>query len=121
MDHDRVNITHTAISCGVLGIHRISSDVENVLYAIASYLYHPARGAPAAFIIASDLYKEETATSALMDEVCRRSFGELTISPPEDNPKTGNTIIVYTWNINHNPFKEWYSEQRVKRLSKVGV
>jgi len=121
MNHDRVNINQSPISCGVLGINRISSDIKDVLYAIATHLYHPSRGAPAAFIIASDLYGEKTSTSALMNEVDRSSFGEITSSSPEDNPKTGNTIVVYTWKINHTSFKEWYSKQRVERLAKVGA
>ena len=53
MNHERVNISHLGISCGVLGLNRISSDTEGVLYAIATHLYHPSKGSPAAFFIAS--------------------------------------------------------------------
>ena len=120
MDHDRVNISHTSISCGVLGLSRISTDVEDVLYAIATHLYHPSRGSPVAFFIASDLYRDENPTSILMKKVERNSFGQIEISYPEDNPKTGNTIVIYIWKINHITFKEWYSKQRVIRLAKVG-
>jgi hemolysin-activating ACP:hemolysin acyltransferase len=117
MDHERVNIHTTSMSCGVLELSRISADIEDVLYAIATRLYHPARGEPAAFIVWSDIVTETT----LADVVDTKKFGKMTTSYCMDNPKTGNPIVVFTWAIYHEPFKAWYSRERVARIKKVGA
>lgn len=123
MDHDRVTIQSSSVSCGVGQLARVSSEIDDVLYAIATSLYHPARGNPVAFFMASDIFDISivTNTDQLMKTAMRYNFGDVTQSAPEDNPKTGNTIVVYVWKINHIPFKDWYANERVKRLRKVGV
>jgi hypothetical protein len=120
MDHERVNVHTTSMSCGVLELSRINEDTEGVLYALGSRLYHPSRGDPVALFIFSDIAFEKTSSSRLMDEVQKRLFGVVETSFPCENPKTGNVIVVFTWTINHEQFKKWYAEQRVKKLSKVG-
>ena len=123
MDHERVNISATSMSCGVLQLSRINSETGAVLYALASRLYHPARGDPAAFFVFSDVAMGGTRTSSddLERAVKCHDFGSVSRSGIVENTKTGNYILVFTWAINHTKFKAWYGEERVKRLKKVGA
>lgn len=121
MDHDRVNIHHSGMSCGVLELSRISSDTDDVLYAIASRLYHPSRGDPAAIIVWSDIATEETSSGKLADSVKAQKFGRVIGAAHAENPKTGNIIVLYLWTIDHAAFKAWYAQKRVEKLKKVGT
>ena len=118
MDQHHVNISTSVISCGVLELSRLESDVEKVLYAIATYLYHPSRGSPAAFLIWSDL-PEESNGNAFYEDLLGRFSGELHKTKNVENPKTSNMICVYTWLIPHEEVKKWYIEQRVKKARKL--
>lgn len=123
MDHERVNISQSVMSCGVMELSRIGDDTEDVLYALASRLYHPARGNPCAFFVFSDIEDGSvTASHRLMDEIHRLRFGTV-IQPKhsEENPRTGNHITVFLWAINHDAFKGWYARQRAARMMKVGT
>ena len=125
MDHESVNIRSTTMSCGVMELSRISDDVEKVLYQIASHLYHPSRGAPCAFFVWSDVVLDEstdcdTNADMLRHVVLKKEFGDISLSHPAENPRTGNYIVVFMWKIHHNMFKAWYREERVRRMRKVG-
>jgi hypothetical protein len=121
MNHERVNISTLAISCGILGLDRISNETDDVLYAIASRLYHPSRGAPAAQAIWSDVNENNTPGGRLAERIRSEDHGNVTITAPVENPKTGNVIVTYIWEFNHERFKQWYVAERVKRLKKVGT
>lgn len=121
MDHARVTISTSSISCGVLELSRINDDMEGVLYCIASRLYHPSRGEPAAMAIWSDVAVEKTNSQALYDIVFRFSFhSTLNRTNIVENPKTGNLIRLFCWSFDHEKFKQWYSRKRVENLGKVG-
>lgn len=119
MDHERVTISRSQISCGVMELSRIGGDTEDVLYAIGSRLYHPSRGDPCAFFVFSDVYTD-TSADRLQREVTILNLGSVRVSGKAENPHTGNTIVVYTWMKDHERFKAWYSKQRVAKLGKVG-
>jgi hypothetical protein len=121
MDHRKVDISGTSISCGVKQLHRIDDDIEGALYAIASDLYHPARGSPCAFFVMSDIVGEETATSKLLTYVAANNLGAYFTSKTEENPKTGNLIAVYVWAIEHATFKAWYAAKRIVKMKAVGA
>ncbi len=121
MDHERVNVSSSAMSCGVMELSRINEDSEGVLYALGSRLYHPSRGNPCACFIFSDIVGDgETSSIKLMREVHKQKVGRVIATTAMENPRTGNLISIYIWEINHENFKKWYSEQRVAKLSKVG-
>lgn len=122
MDHDRVNISSTSMSCGVAELNRISGDdIEGVLYAIGSRLYHPSRGSPYAAFVFSDLADgEPNAATKLVKQVASLRLGNVGCTPAVENPKTGNIISIWWWNINHEVFKTWYALKRVEKLKKVG-
>lgn len=119
MNHERVNIRPSYMSCGILELSRIGPDFKDVLFAIGSHLYHPSRGSPAALIVWSDLNVADTNSSYLTDQINLDWLGEVTVSDPVENPKTGNIIVVYTWHIDHVKFKAWYVKQRIERLKKI--
>jgi hypothetical protein len=123
MDHTRVNIHPTQMSCGVMELSRINDDVVGVLYAIAGRLYHPSRGDPCAFFVFSDVVEEtSTNSSRLVAKIAELGLGAVGVGPGvAENPKTGNMIVVYTWLIEHILFKEWYAKERVRKLRKVGA
>lgn len=101
-------------------LSRISEDTADVAYAIASRLYHPSRGNPCAFFIFSDIAADKTASERLANFVATSGFGIMSTSGSRENPHTGNYILIYTWAINHEQFKRWYSQQRIMRMKNVG-
>lgn len=130
MDDHHVSITQSAASCGILELSRLSSDPAKVLYALASHLYHPSRGSPAAFVMWSDTANSNGAN--LFDYIeTRNSWGtrlspriehfadNLVIAGEEENPKTGNVISVFVWTIPHEEFRKWYMDQRVERAKSL--
>lgn len=122
MYHERVNITPSSISCGVLQLGRLSSDVDDVLYQIACRLYHHSRGDPAAIAVFSDINEKGTNSERLRSKIVELFGGGITVSQAVENPKTGNIIVLYTWMFPHQAFKQWYANERVSRLkSRVGA
>lgn len=116
-DHSTVNIQVSFISCGVLEISSIT-DPERAVFQLAGRLYHPSRGAPAACFMISDI-NEENSTSKFIKLM--EKFAWVQKSEPVENPKTGNIIYIATGNFEHAKFKKWYSEERIRRLQKVGT
>jgi len=121
LDHERVNIRNTIMSCGVMELSRINSDVNGVLYALASRMYHKSRGDPCAFFIFSDVWATHTCAEELRKLVGQKNLGDVIMSSVVENPRTGNGIVVYTWAIYHEKFKAWYKEERMKRFGRVGT
>lgn len=106
------------MSCGVLELSGLTGDQNKVLFALAAHLYHPARGAPAAFVCWSDT---KDSNGEQLAQALREKF-EVSwpwVSVGEENPKTSNTIFVWVWRIPHKTFKEWYIQQRVERAKKL--
>jgi hypothetical protein len=120
MDHDRVNISTSMMSCGVRELSRINEDTEGVLYALATNLYHPGKGDPCAFFVWSDISTETTSSTRLAEAVDNRKFGTVLLSGATDNPRTGNSIQIFIWTIDHARFKAWYAKKRVARMKRVG-
>lgn len=120
MDHEVVSIHELPISCGTVGVSRISEDIEKVVYALASKLYHPSRGNPCAFFLWSNIKPNAPERNRLEEFIEKNLLGEVLVSSSAENPRTSNEIVVYVWKIDHLVFKNWYKEQRVKRLVKIG-
>lgn len=119
MDHTSININTSMMSCGVLELSRIS-DIDRAIYQLASRLYHPARGEPAAFVLASDVHNEKNNTDAFFEKMESLENLKTFDSPAAENPKTGNMIFVTVGIINHINFKKWYTKERIRRLKKAG-
>lgn len=116
MDNESVVIYQSNASCAVLELSRITKEYDKVLYQIASKLYHPSRGAPAAFVMWSDLDLE------LVKHIENKRWAAGSrpmVSEWRDNPRTGNKVCVVIWPIPHEEFREWYIKQRVNRFKKA--
>lgn len=123
MDHQHVQIYSSHMSCGVLELSNMRSEPEKVLFALCTHLYHPSRGAPAAYVAWSDTKESD----GLKFTRYLLSIGyKLHAGPNTDysnfwveNPKTGNQISVWLWILPHEELKKWYVEERIKRAKQV--
>jgi hypothetical protein len=88
-----------------------------VLYSVASYLYHPSRGYPAAFVMWSDVASGNgwEFFNKLVEKF-PNSFVANTRGV--ENPRTSNTIYVWIWEIPHEALKKWYLEEKVSRIKR---
>jgi len=116
-DNHHVSVISSSMSCGVAELSRITSDPEKVLYAVATSFYHPSRGSSYAFLQWSDTTESNGVKFA---DFINSIWGELSGTPVDqtewvDNPKTGNTICIWTWEIPHAELKKWYINQRMVR------
>lgn len=119
MDNHHVQISPSFVSCGILNLSSLTSDPRKMAYACASYLYHPARGRPAAFLHWSDVDRAGSngrELAAFLSEVLRKP--NILVANAE-NPITTNNIVVYLMVIPHEIFKEWYIKERIERAKKV--
>jgi hypothetical protein len=115
-DHHHVSIYNSHMSCGALELTNMRSEPERVLYALCTYLYHPSRGAPAAFALWSDTKESDGVKFA-------KYLAELDMvayyTHWTENPKTSNEIAIWTWVIPHERLKKWYLTERVKKAQKL--
>lgn len=118
MDHQGINIRTSSASCGILELSRISAETDRILFQVGSYLYHPSRGEPAAFLYWSDLNEPETPGNRLLKRIKELKLAKIYETNPAENPKTGSVISVITAEINHINFKNWYKKERINRIKK---
>lgn len=118
MNHSRVDIQSTSISCGVTQISRIADDLEDVLFAIGTRFYHAAHGQPPAFVLWSNLADVETNGHRIKALIEKLGFGNVHQTPNEVNPNTGAVICVWIWQVKHETFKDWYKNTKIEKLAK---
>lgn len=116
MNHARVDISNSTISCGVIQLSRISDEIEEALFAIATRFYHAAHGQPPAFTIFSNRDDIETNAHRMRVLIENKNFGNVLKTNPEVNPNTGAVIAVWVWQINHEKFKEWYKNTKIAKI-----
>ena len=106
------------VSCGVVEMHHLpTKSPRQTLFQLANNLYHKANPRPAAFAIFSDVVEKEGRGIRLAEFIQKQvSIGELTSSDIAVNPKTGNSIILWTLTINHEKFRAWYAEELMHRV-----
>jgi hypothetical protein len=111
MDRHHVQISTSSMSCGILELSHIGDDYAKVTYAIATRLYHPARGAPAAIVAWST-------TNTLLADWVTNEFGRagLVSAGSVENPLTSNLIFTYLWLIPHTKLRAWYKEYRIAKI-----
>lgn len=120
-DHERVTITSSSASCGIFELSRLADDPEAVAYAIGSRLYHPSRGDPVGYLMWSDTFSHQSVNSDTFAKfVTKNKLGQVQWISPCENPRTGNMIRIGVCLIDHDIWKRWYKETRVKKLGKVG-
>lgn len=116
MEHRRVDISSSNISCGVKQISRLSDEQDGNLFAIGTSFYHAAHGQPPAFVMWSNLADQETNGHRFAARVGELRLGNIMQTPAEVNPNTGALICVWTWQVNHETFKEWYKAAKIEKL-----
>jgi hypothetical protein len=116
VDHARVNVNSSYISCGVRELSRLSDDAKENLFAIANALYHPAHSQPCAFIIWSNVDDRRTNGHNLKTLIDELSVGAVYKTASAINPNTGNPICIWTWMVNHEALRKWYFERRLEKL-----
>ena len=118
----QVRFDKSSISCGVLEVHHLPADTtgNQMLFAIANQLYNKANGRPAAFVIFSDVTgMQNISRGELLAEAIKKTGDVLFESTRQINPKTGNTILVWLWTLNHDSLKEWYIRESAERIEVV--
>lgn len=109
------------VSCGVIEAHHLPENTAQALFAIANHLYNKANPRPGSFVIFSDsVEKGETsrgvnlaARIAKLDDSC----GTLAATTPQVNPRTGNTIVLWIFTVNHEGFRKWYQDELANRIT----
>ena len=118
----QVRFDKSSVSCGVLEVHHLPADTtgNQMLFAIANQLYNKANGRPAAFVIFSDVTgMQNISRGELLAEAIKKTGDVLFESTRQINPKTGNTILVWLWTLNHDSLKEWYIRESAERIEVV--
>ena len=109
------------ISCGVLEVHHLpKQSASKTVFSIANALFHKANPRPAAYIIFSDVVdKNNNSRGEQVAEHIEKikGHGVLIKTNPKINPKTGNLIKVWLWEINHEAMREWYKEELANLVS----
>lgn len=107
------------VSCGVVEVHHLpDEDSHSTVFAIANHLYNKANGRPAAFVLFSDVVsRSQSRGQDLADALVGLDAGGMFESAREVNPKSGNTIKVWLWHVNHDKFRKWYTEEYVNKVS----
>ena len=104
----QVRFDKSSVSCGVLEVHHLPADTtgNQMLFAIANQLYNKANGRPAAFVIFSDVTgMQNISRGELLAEAIKKTGDVLFESSRRINPKTGNTILVWLWTLDHDSLK----------------
>jgi hypothetical protein len=116
MDNHHCQVAGSQVSCGLAQVYNLTSDPDKILYALATQLYHPARGQPYAFVMWSDA---EASNGVKLAEHIKDQFDGVLTSEWVENPKTSNLICVWLWKIPHADFKYWYIQQRVEKAKQL--
>lgn len=106
------------ISCGVVEVHHLPEKINKVPFAIATHLYHKANPRPGTFVIFSDAVDDvESSRGLKLANLLRKlSCGEVLNTSKEVNPRSGNTIMVWIFTVNHEKFRKWYQDELANRV-----
>ena len=122
INSQQIRFTTSPTSCGVLELHHLPDNTATQLaFSLANALYNKANARPSAFVIWSDLVDGDIASRGerLFDELQSMQVGILFRSRDVINPKTGNTIALFSLTINHDAFKAWFTEEYTNRIDVV--
>lgn len=116
----QVQFTRSPASCGILEVHHLpaSTTGSQMVFAVANQLYHKANGRPAAFILFSDVVDKQDRSRGelLAQSILDLGFVDLYISARAINPRTGNSIITWLWTVDHDKFRDWYTQEYANRV-----
>jgi hypothetical protein len=65
----------------------------------------------------SDVVSERSRGATLAEFIKKMDVvGELYETKSSVNPRTGNTIKVWLWRVDHEKFRKWYVEEYANRI-----
>lgn len=114
----QVQFNQSFVSCGALEAHHLPDVTGGKLaFAIATALYHKANPRPSAFVMFSDTVENGRGRklAAFIIE-SRGTLGDVTRFGPTVNPKTGNTIELWVWHLNHENIRKWWQDELANRI-----
>ena len=109
------------VSCGLMEVHHLPNTTPTqTAFAIMTALYHKANPRPAAFVMFSDVVQEDGDVKSrgerLVDHI-RKLPGRVWESAKEINPKTGNTIRLWVWHLDHEGLRKLYQDELANRVA----
>ena len=113
----QLQFSKSNISCGVMEVHHLPDQSgTKMLFGVACALYHKANPRPTAFVIFSDTVDSERG-QRLADAFVSTKVGNQIVLGPVVNPKTGNLIKVWLWELEHESFRKWYQNELANRIT----
>lgn len=114
-----VRFDRSHVSCGVIEAHHLPENSGQTVFAIANHLYNKANPRPGAFVIFSDtLEKGEASRGAnLAVRLEKLGCGRIDATARQINPRTGNMIVLWTFEVNHEAFRKWYQDELANRIT----
>jgi hypothetical protein len=114
------------VSCGVLELHHLPDTTPSqTMFSVLTALYHKANPRPSAFVIFSDVVdigglaksRGEMFAAHLTKHPAVDAVMNLWSSNKEVNPKTGNTIRLWVWRLDHEKLRKFYQDELANRVS----
>lgn len=123
INSQQVRFDKSTVSCGILNVHHLprSQPSKNIVFSILTQLYHKAQPRPSAWVMFSDVVPEDAtkSTGQLLATSIAQLFGPtcLVAGPPKVNPRTGNVIKWWMWDLNHEHLRKWYQDELANRIT----
>ena len=122
VNSQQIQFNRSRISCGVLEAHHLPDHTGSKLcFSVATALYHKANPRPSCFITFSDVVDSEGGRSRgerlvayLRDN--HLFGGTLLTTSKQINPRTGNTIQMWIYEVNHPEFRKFYQAELANRI-----
>lgn len=115
----QVQFNKSYVSCGILECHHLpKQSSQQTIFAILTSLYHKSQPRPAAWVLFSDVIPEDGTKSRgqqLSEAIAKLWPGVLVKGANKINPKTGNTIVWWMWNLEPETLRKWYQDQLANR------
>ena len=117
----QVQYTKSPASCGIMEVHHLPSDTtgSQMLFSIANQLYNKANPRPSAYVLFSDVVDpavQSRGASLAAAILATDEAGKLVSIDKRINPKTGNVITVWILVLDHDSFREWYTQELANRV-----
>lgn len=108
-ESQQAQFNRSQISCGVTEMHHLPKlSPSQTAFQLATNLYHKANPRPAAFIVFSDVIKENSRGDALAKFLMQ--YGAVLTSSVQVNPRTGNPICLWVFTPDHDKFRAFFVE-----------
>jgi hypothetical protein len=121
VNSQQVHFDRSTVSCGVLCAHHLPKQTASkTLFAVLTALYHKANPRPSAFVLFSDVIHDDGTKSRGQQLASKiiELFGEKVLQPSaiEVNPRSGNSIQVWLWHLDHEVLRKYYQEELANRV-----